>query len=184
MISLLIATDKWANANHHCFSHNTMWTFKGSFPGMLMTLSAPHVESLFSTLSGCKQQAFKSCVLWRFVQGGPGGCTLHKNGQKRELQYTLSSVYQSLTFTLFTHEEENCGSQQHFICCCKSIFAALLGTGSTRGLLKHNYLQYNCSNIENWKLCKSWIVTLKLQNLKYEPVTMPMPCSLVVILTI
>lgn len=50
------------------------------------------------------------------------------------------------------------------------------GTGSTRRLLKHNdYLQYNCYNIANCKLCKSGRVTLKLLNLKSKPLTELIP---------
>lgn len=101
------------------------------FPGLLMTLSALHVESLFSTQSACKQQAFKSGFLWTFVQGGPGNCPLRKIRQsKARITVYFSFLFppQNLTFTPFTQEGENCqsGSQQHFKCCCKSILQPCL----------------------------------------------------------
>ena len=62
-MAFLITIDKWVESNHHCFSHNTNWLFKGFALAAITPNYSHHLESVRGSVfnpSDCKQDVWES----------------------------------------------------------------------------------------------------------------------------
>lgn len=77
MAALLIAIDKWVESNHHCFSHNTNWLFKGFALAAITPNYSHHLESVRGSVfnpSDCKQDVWESYEWINMRLCGECGC--------------------------------------------------------------------------------------------------------------